>query len=58
MNALLRHTANIHVGMNRGRNRSYLWIISDNIKAGFIFVANGFTKLGNSAIGLIRNIKL
>ena len=35
MNGLLRHTSNIHIGMNRGRNRSYLGIIADNIKAGF-----------------------
>lgn len=58
MNGLLRHTSNIHIGTNRGRNRSYLGIIADNIKAGFVFVANGFTKLGNAAIGLIRSVKL
>ena len=59
MNGLLRHTGNIHIGMQRRSSRySYLGVVVSNIKAGFIFVANGFSSIGSAAIGLIRNVKL
>lgn len=51
MNGLLRHTGNIHRGMSKGRNLSYLGVVWNNIKAGFVFAYD-------TAIGLIKNIKL
>jgi hypothetical protein len=59
MNGLLRHTGNVHRGMSsRSSQYSYLGTVWSNIKAGFIFVGNGFTTVGSAVIGLIRNIKL
>ena len=56
MNALLRHTSNIHIGMFR-MNKSYLGIVWDNIKAGFVFIANGYSSIANS-VGLIKNVNI
>lgn len=56
MNGLLRHTGNIHIGMLRNTS-AYLGIVWDNVKAGFTFVANGYSGMANS-VGLIKNINI
>ena len=59
MNGLLRHTGNIHTGMARRSSYwSFLGVVWDNIKAGYIFVASGFSTTGSTVIGLIKNVKL
>lgn len=57
MNGLLRHTGNIHIGMWRNTS-SYLGVVWNNIKAGYIFVANGFSTARSGIVGLIKNVKL
>ena len=58
MNALLRHTGNIHRGMIIGTKLgTVIGIITNNIKSGFIFVGNGFTTAKSGIIGLM-NTKL
>jgi len=58
MNALLRHTSNIHIGMFRGtRLGAVVGIINNNLKSGLIFVGNGFSSARSGITGLI-NTKL
>lgn len=56
MNGLLRHTSNIHIGMLRNTS-SYLGVVWNNIKAGYTFVANGFSSV-LSTLGLIKNTNI
>ena len=57
MNGLLRHTGNIHIGMWRN-TKSWLGIVWDNIKAGFVFIANGFSTSRTGTVGLTKNTQL
>lgn len=57
MNGLLRHTSNVHIGMwSRTAKYSYLGVVFDNVKAGYIFT--GIKTSISSVIGLIKNVKL
>ena len=59
MNALLRHTSNIHRGMfTRSSTWSFFGVISGNIKSAYTFVASGFSTTGSAVLGLIKSIKL
>lgn len=59
MNALLRHTGNIHIGLSAIATRYKFWgIVVNNIKSGFTFVSNGYTTTRQGIIGLINNTKL
>ena len=53
MNGLLRHTGNVHVGIWRNK-KSFLGILWGNVKAGFTFVANGFTTSRTGTVGLTQ----
>jgi hypothetical protein len=59
MNGLLRHTSNIHIGKFNAASGFKFWgIVAGNIKAGYAFVANGYSTLRQGVIGLISNIKI
>ena len=56
MNGLLRHTGNIHIGMLRN-TKSYLGVVWNNIKTGFVATANGYSGLANS-VGIIKTVNI
>jgi hypothetical protein len=59
MNALLRHTSNIHLGLSAVASRyKFLGVVANNLKAGYTFVSNGYTTARDGIIGLINNTRL